>query len=81
MKAILLVAAAGLMVSTLAACSGNGDKNLNGADSDSVFVEETEAVMVQEGDSGAAAVGVAGTAGVTPNGDTVVTVVDAVNVQ
>lgn len=81
MKAILLVAAAGLMVTTLAACGGKGDKNLNGADSDSVFVEETETVMEQVGDSGVAAVGMAGSAGVTPNGDTVVTVVDAVNVQ
>lgn len=81
MKALLLVAAAGLMVSTLAACGGKGDKDANGADSDSVFVEETEVAMTQVGDSGVAAVGEAGTAGVTPNGDTVVTVVDAVNVQ
>lgn len=73
MKSLLILAAAAALAPAFAAC-GNTDTQQQAVDQD-------EKVLQQLGDEGPAAVAEPGTAGVTENGDTVVTIVDDVDIK
>lgn len=73
MKSLLILAAAAAITPVLAAC-GNSNPEQEA-------VKQDEKVMEQLGDKGSAAVAEPGTEGVTENGDSVVTIVDEVNIK
>lgn len=73
MKSLLILAAAAASAPLFIACGNSG--------SDQEAVKQDEKVMEQLGDKGSAAVAEPGTEGVTENGDSVVTIVDEVDIK
>lgn len=73
MKSLLILAAAATITPVFAAC-GNSNPEQEA-------VKQDEKVMEQLGDKGSAAVAEPDTEGVTENGDSVVTIVDEVNIK
>lgn len=72
MKTLLILAAAAAIAPAFVACSNNPQQEA---------VKQDEQVMEQLGDKGDADVAEPGTAGVTADGDTVVTILDAVDIK
>lgn len=73
MKTLLILAATAAIAPAFVSCSNQNPQQQ--------AVEQDERVMQDLGDKGQAAVAEPGTEGVTENGDTVVTIVDDVNIK